>query len=243
MPLAEVPAGVVPPPAAPPPVSPEAQSATTTVAPPPEPTQQALAADQASYTPDPRCGLIDHSCKHLHLEVALDGGGEHIVENSVFGFNDSTGKVTSTGPAWGARVGTRLTSWFGLDLHYIGMNNHVNGAAASTAGGTALLTSAATFEIRFIAPIPYVQPYIVGGIGFYHTSVTGSDAATAKSPFFGGTSKGSPVGFGIQVPIKYGVTVGGEAIYHRMFGEVYSRNDQFDGGDFTSFTAVVRAAL
>lgn len=239
VPLSQEPTQVV----APPPV--QAQT-TTTVAPAPVPvsTTTTTSAEQSGYVvQEKRCGLVDHSCRHPHLEFALDGGGAGFNESGPFGFNTSIGHVTSAGPSWGARVGADLLPWLGVDAHYIGMNNQVHGAAVSTAGGTGLLTTGATLEVRFIAPLPYVQPYAIVGGGVYHTALTGNDAAQANSQLYSGTSWGMPLGVGLNVPIQDGVSVGAEAVYHRLFGESYSNNTDFDGGDITTFNAVVRAKL
>ena len=226
---------------------------TQVVAPPPPPSPPApvpvattttTSAEESGYVQhEKRCGLIDHSCKHPHVEFALDGGAASFNESGPFSFNTSIGHVTSTGPAWGARVGTNLFRWLGVDAHYIGMNNDVHGAASSTVGSTALLTSGGTVEVRFILPIPFVQPYALVGGGIYHTAVTGSDAARANSQLFSGTSWGMPLGVGLNIPIQDGVSLGAEAVYHRMFGESYSLNADFNGGDLTTFNAVVRANL
>ena len=82
-----------------------------------------------------------------------------------------------------------------------------------------------------------MQPYAIVGLGVYHTAVTGDDAAKAGSQLYSGTSKGAPLGIGINVPISDGISAGGEAVYNRMFGESYSNNQDFPGGDITTFNA------
>lgn len=75
------------------------------------------------------------------------------------------------------------------------------------------------------------------------TSVTGSDNAQAATPLTGSTEFGVPIGLGLSIPITNGVSVGAELTYHRFFGESFSADEEFGGGDLTTMNAVVRGRL
>ena len=186
------------------------------------------------------CGLINKSCKGPHLEASIEGGAASFNESGPFGFSTGIGSASKFGGTWGIRVGASLTKWLALDAHYVGMNNRATGAGTPD-GSVSLFTSGVTGEFRLTAPIPYVQPYIVGGAGVYTTSVTGGDVALRKSPLYGSTEFGIPMGVGLTIPISNGVSVGGEATYHRFFGEAFSDVEEIGGGDLTTFAGVVRA--
>ena len=195
------------------------------------------------YAPaEPSCGLVNRSCKGAHLALAIEGGASSYNESSPFSFNTGTGSVSASGPSWGLRVGVELSKWLAFDAHYMGTNNHANGVATPN-GSVSLLTSTATGEARFTAPIPYVQPYLLLGAGLYSTSVTGSNTARAASPLTGSTEFGVPVGVGLSIPISNGVSAGAELTYHRLFGESFSKDEEFGGGDLTTMNAVIRARL
>ena len=221
-------------PAAAPPATPPATQAV--VEPPPDPPPTATVSNKDA------CGLVFRSCKVPHLALAIEGGIASFEEDTPFGFNTSIGSRTSTGPAWGARVGVEIFRWFAVDLHYSGMNNHAFGDAAPT-GSVHLLTSAGTGELRFTLPLPYVQPYVFGGLGAYATIKTGSTAARAGSALHSTTEPGVPLGVGVSVPIYSGFSAGAELTYHRLLGEEFSKNTSFDGGDLTTANIVLRVRL
>lgn len=200
----------------------------------------------ASAQEEPRrlegCGLVIHTCKLPHLTLALDGGVGTTNESGPFGFNTGVGTVTNAGPSWGIRAGVDLYKWIAIEAHYIGIDNHGTNDATPN-GSVHMLTSAGTGEFRFTIPFKYVQPYAYVGAGVYHTSITGSTTAKNASPLFGSTELGMPLGLGIGVPLTGAITFGGEVTYHRLFGEQFANNDEFEGGDFTTFNAVLRARL
>ena len=209
------------------------QTSTTTV----------TSAEPMPYVPAKKsCGLINHDCKGPHFALAIEGGAAAFQEAGPFAFNTGIGSVSSTGPSWGFRVGADLTRWLGVDAHYVGMNNRASGEAIP-GGSVSLLTSGFTGELRFTAPIPYVQPYLLTGAGVYTTSITGSNAAQGKSPLFGSTEFGVPLGVGLSIPISDGVSAGGELTYHRFFGESFAGKEEIGGGDLTTMNTVVRARL
>lgn len=188
---------------------------------------------------DASCSWRPRACAYPHLVLGLDAGISHWAEGNPFGFGSGTGSVTSTGPAWGLRVGVELTRWFAIEAHYIGIYNSAN-ASVSQGETRGLLTSAGTGELRFTAPTPIVQPYLFLGAGIYSTSVSG---AAATTELFGSTEFGMPVGVGFSVSLPRGLSVGAEATYHRLFGESLSDNEEIGGGDPFTLNAVLRARL
>ncbi len=185
------------------------------------------------------CTLSHHPCAYPHLAVAIDGGVSHFTESNPFGFDTGVGSITSTGPAWGARVGVELRPWFAIDAHYIGMSNRAD-ASQSVGGRRSLLTNAAVAEFRFTIPTHSVEPYAFIGAGVYSTKITGSSTAT---PLYGSTEFGMPIGLGFGVPLCPGLSLGAEVAYHRLFSEAFEDNDDIGGGDPTSATVVLRARL
>ena len=198
---------------------------------------------QSETTPEKRpCGLLGHPCSYPHFALALEGGVVSTNESGPFSFDTGVGTVSHTGPSWGLRGGVELLSWFAIDAHYIGMNNHASGEAEPT-GGVTLFTNAFNGELRFTVPLKYVQPYLFTGAGVYTTSITGATSAKNGSPLHGSTELGIPIGLGLGIPVTHAISVGGELTYHRLFGEEFSKNEEIGGGDFTTFNAVVRARL
>jgi len=187
----------------------------------------------------PPCTVKHQPCAYPHLAVAVDGGVSHFGEGEPFGFKTGTGSATSTGPAWGARFGAEFAPWFALEAHYIGMSNHAKDFT-SVGGSRGLFTNALVAELRFTAPVPYVQPYLFVGGGVYSTSITGSSTSTQLT---GSTEFGVPIGVGLAVAVCPGVSVGAELTYHRFFGESFSENEDIGGGEPLTGNAVVRVRL
>ena len=191
------------------------------------------------YVPRDSCTWGPRPCKLPLWTVAVDAGVSHFVEGGPFGLDTGTGSITAWGPAWGLRFGAELTRWFAVDAHYIGLYNKAD-RSVSTGGRRGLLTSAAALELRFTAPTPYVQPYLFFGPGIYGTSITGSSTSTALE---GSTEFGIPIGVGLSVPLPRGLSIGGELVYHRFFGESFAEDEEIGGGDPLTMNAVLRARL
>jgi hypothetical protein len=53
------------------------------------------------------------------------------------------------------------------------------------------------------------------------------------------------LGFGVDVPLTWHLSVGAEGVYHHQSNETYSSDttNGIDGGDLTTFDIVVRARL
>jgi hypothetical protein len=71
------------------------------------------------------------------------------------------------------------------------------------------------------------------------------DAAKAASPLFSSAQAGIPLGFGLDVPLTWHVSLGAEATYHFQLGESYSlvKTNGIDGGDLSTFNLVARVRL
>lgn len=192
----------------------------------------------------PPCQFRDRPCSAFpHLTLAIDVGGGAFEEGQPFGFGAGTGSGTSPGPAWGFRVGVELMSWLAIDAHYMGASSLIN-KDYSPAGPARLVTNAALAEIRLTLPLRYVQPYIFGGFGVYSTTVSGNThQARNGTEFQASTEPGAPMGFGISIPITERLNLGAEATYHFFIGEKFSYNEELEGGDVTTFNAVLRMRL
>ena len=215
-----------------------------------EPSAQTVAPDATASlpvteppapTPPPAvaCSWSARACTYPHLVMGVDLGVSHFNEGNPFGFGTGTGSISSTGPAWGLRVGAEINTWFAIEAHYIGMSNATD-ADRSAGVSRHLFTNALVAELRFTAPVPYVQPYLFIGGGLYSTSLTGSSASTELK---GSTEFGVPVGVGFSVPLSRGLSLGAEGVYHRFFGESYSENEDIGGGEPSSASAVLRFRL
>ncbi|MEO6603078.1 MAG: outer membrane beta-barrel protein [Polyangiaceae bacterium] len=185
------------------------------------------------------CSWSKRACVYPHLVLGVDAGLSHFNEGNPFGFDTSVGSISSTGPSWGLRVGAEFTPWFAIEAHYIGMTNATD-ADRSAGVSRHFFTNAVVAEFRFTAPTPYVQPYLFIGGGLYSTKLTGSSASTELT---GSTEFGLPVGLGFSVPLSRGLSIGAEGVYHRLFSESFSDNEDIGGGEPSSASAVLRVRL
>src|SRR5208283_1170712 len=112
------------------------------------------------------------------LMFGADVGISKMNESGAFGFNNGVGAVTDAGPAWGVRGGVEFLPWLALEARYVGMYNSTR-ASVSPAGSTGYFTTGGEAIVRFTAPLPYVHPYVFGGVGYYDNSLIGSSSARA----------------------------------------------------------------
>lgn len=193
--------------------------------------------------PAPPCYFRDRPCNTKpHLALGLDLGGGAFEEGQPFGFGAGTGSGVSPGPAWGIRIGFEFTRWLALDAHYIGSMNLIN-KQYSPAGPARLVTNGALAELRLTLPISYIQPYLFGGVGYYSTSISGTYEARTGTAFHTSAEPGFPMGVGFGFPITERLSIGAEAAYHLFIGENFSENEAIEGGDITSFNAMLRIRL
>jgi hypothetical protein len=127
-----------------------------------------------------------------------------------------------------------------LEGRYLGMYNSAQ-ASVSPAGSAGFLTTGAAAVVRLTAPLPFVHPYIFGGAGYYDIALVGSSGSELHSS----SQCGIPMGFGLDVPLTWHLSVGAEATYHYQIQESYSAvtTNGIDGGDLSTFNAVLRARL
>jgi hypothetical protein len=172
------------------------------------------------------------------LELGVAAGVSAMNESGPFGFHNGVGGVMKAGPAWGVLVGLVVLPWLSLEARYLGSYDPAD-AVVSTSGG--FLGSAGTAVVRLTAPLPYVHPYLFGGIGYYAFSFVGSSGSVLHSS----SQAGIPMGIGIEVPLDYHLSVGVEASYNFQLGEDFSdvTTNGIDGGDITRFDLVLRARL
>jgi hypothetical protein len=202
----------------------------------------------AEEAPDPFCR--DHwfamgSCRDRRwagpeLMLGVDLGASVMEEHGPFGFGNGVGSVMNPGPAWGVRVGVELLPWIALEAHYLGMYNSAQ-PVVSTGSSGGFFTSGVVAVLRLTAPLPYVHPYIFGGGGYYDVALIGASGSELHSS----SQCGIPMGFGLDVPLTYHLSLGGEATYHYQFQESFSdvTTNGIDGGDFSTFNLVLRARL
>lgn len=172
--------------------------------------------------------------------LGVDLGVSAMNEHGPFSFNDGVGSVTSAGPAWGLRAGVELFPWLALEARYLGMYDSIR-ASVSPGGSVGFLTSGVSGVVRLTAPLPFVHPYVFGGVAYYDVALAGSSGSELHSS----SQAGIPLGFGFDVPLTYHLSVGAEATYHYQIQESYSSvtTNGIDGGDLSTFNAVLRARL
>jgi hypothetical protein len=144
-----------------------------------------------------------------------------------------------TGGTWGVRVGVDFFDWLGLEARYFGMANALY--APAVGAGTAL-TNGGSAVLRWTAPIPWVQPYVLTGVGGYHTAVQQSTQSTA------GVLRSQsylvfPIGFGLNVPLGRYVAVGVESDYHVIVNTADETNTSWNQTGIWTGSAVVRFRL
>ncbi len=186
-------------------------------------------------------GCRDRPWDGPRFVFGVDLGVSHMNEGGAFGFGNGVGSVTDAGPAWGLRGGVELLTWLALEAHYVGIYNSAT-SAVSSLGSVGFLTTGGDAIVRLTLPIPYVQPYILGGIGYYEVALVGSASALPGSQLYSSHQPGIPLGVGLDVPLSWHVSLGFEATYHFQIGEVYSSNttNGIDGGDLSTFNVVMR---
>lgn len=174
------------------------------------------------------------------LVLGVDLGVSAMNESGPVGFDSGVGAVTDPGPAWGLRVGVELFSWLSLEARYLGMWNSAQGSV-SPLGSVGFFTTAGAGVVRLTAPLPYVHPYVFGGIGYYDNALVGSAPALPGSQLFSSYEPGTPLGIGVDVPLTWHLSLGLEATYHHLIGEVFSSNtvNGIDGGDISTVNVVL----
>jgi len=118
------------------------------------------------------------------------------------------------------------------------MYDSVN-ALLSPSGG--FLSSAVLGVVRLTAPLPFVRPYMFGGVGYYDFAFVGPSASVMHSS----SQPGVPMGLGVDVPLTYHLSVGAEWTDNFQIGESFASvsTNKIDGGDVTRFDLVLRARL
>jgi opacity protein-like surface antigen len=176
------------------------------------------------------------------IVVGVDLGVAKMVESGPFGFNNGVGSVTGAGASWGARAGVEFFDWLAVEARYSGSRTSVH-ASAAPAGSLAFVSTAADLTLRLSAPLPWVHPYIFGGMGYNQVSLAGSTEARAGSPLHSSGQTEIAMGFGVDVPLTWRLSVGFEATYHFQLSEDFSEDmtNGIDGGDISTFNALVRA--
>jgi hypothetical protein len=208
----------------------------------------ALAQDTTSPEPERFCSdhwLAMGRCRERdwtgpEILFGMDLGVSAMNESGPFGFGNGVGAVTNAGPAWGLRAGIELVPWLALEARYVGMYNSAQ-ASVGPAGGVGFLTTGGEAVVRLTAPLPFVHPYVFGGVGYYDNALVGSVGSELNSS----SEAGVPMGFGLEVPLTWHFSLGAEATYHFLLHESFSSvtTNGIDGGDLSTFNAVLRLRL
>ena len=188
----------------------------------------------------PRAVIVGDS---IHVRRRRRGGQDER-RSGPFSFGNGIGSVTEAGPSWGVRAGVELLPWLAFEARYVGAYTGLQ-SSVSPAGALGFLTTAGEIVARFTAPLPYVHPYVLAGVGYYDVALKGGDAAKAASPLFSSSQVGIPLGVGLDVPLTWHVSLGAEATYHFQLGESFSsvQTNGIDGGDVSTFNLVARVRL
>jgi len=142
-------------------------------------------------------------------------------EGGVGGFGASAGDAARPGVTWGGRAAVEFLPWLAVEGRYMGMWNEGDDAVAGP--DVALITHAGVGVVRLTMPIRVVQPYAFWGLGVYHTSLLGSDAALQTTTLKRTINGGTPLGVGLALPIDRRWTFGLGGAYHGLFGESFYR--------------------
>ena len=206
------------------------------------------AVDDTAQDPDQFCRdnwFALWRCRDRHwagpeVLLGVDLGVSAMNEGGPVSFKEGVGAVTHAGPAWGIRAGVELFPWLAIEARYAGIYNAAR-ASASPTGRVGFLTTASEGVVRLTAPLPFVHPYLFGGVGYYDISLIGTPSAKAGSVFNSSSQPGIPLGFGLDVPLTWHLSLGVEATYHYLIGESFSSvtTSGIDGGDLSTVNAVL----
>jgi len=237
-----------------------AQDAATRPAPPPRvaslsPAETATPSAAAAPEPSPdradcrRDWLAMGRCRDRkwtgpEIMLGADFGLSAMTETGPFGLNKGVGGATEAGPSWGVRAGVEILPWLGVEGRYVGMYNSIQ-TSMSPAGSVGFATTGGEAVLRLTAPLPFVHPYVFGGVGYYDVALAGSSTAQAGTVFHSSSQPGFPMGFGVDVPLTFYLAVDAEATYHYQLHEDYSAvtTNGIDGGDLTTFAVVLRVRM
>ncbi|HEY3820162.1 MAG TPA: hypothetical protein VGL81_23520 [Polyangiaceae bacterium] len=176
------------------------------------------------------------------ITFGLDFGVAAMTEAGPFGFGKGIGGATYAGPSWGFRASVELLPWLGLEGRYLGAYNGGQGSVTPS-GSVGFLSTGGEAVLRVTAPLPFVRPYVLGGVGYYDITLAGGSAAQAASVLHSSAQPGIPMGVGVDIPLTWYLSLGVEAAYHFQLGESFASvtTNGIDGGDITTFGAVLRA--
>lgn len=176
------------------------------------------------------------------ISMGVDFGVAAMTEAGPFGFGRGVGSATDVGPAWGFRASVELLRWLGLEGRYLGAYNAARGSV-SPAGSVGFLSTGGEAVLRLSAPIPFVHPYVLGGVGYYDMALVGGSTAQAASVLHSSSQPDIPMGVGVAVPLTWYLSLDVEATYHFQLGESFASvtTNGVDGGDITTFEVALRA--
>lgn len=144
--------------------------------------------------------------------VALTANG------GVEGYTGTLAPRVDAGGSWGVMLTGQPNKIVGLELGYSGAVNNIDDPAAS---GGQIVRNGGTANLKFSLYPSVVEPYLFGGVGFAHNTVT--HTAHLEGGYRGDTFGMIPVGGGLNFHIgKF--TAGARGSYDFLFSRNFSPN-------------------
>jgi hypothetical protein len=142
-----------------------------------------------------------------------------LVVGSTFGVaaytNATFGRLL--GNAWNFDVGAEFFRFASVFVRYQGVWSPAPPPFESSVGA---ISNGASLITRFAIPIPYVQPYFQGGIGFLHNDTFGIIGNSNAPPLPSNTGQ-FPVGGGLDIRFTRSFAITGEFMYYFLFNEQF----------------------
>jgi len=117
-------------------------------------------------------------------------------------------------------------------------------ASMSPAASVGFVTTGGKRFLRLTAPLPFVRPYVFGGVGTTTSlwparRTRRQDRCSTRAP------AGPPHRFRPRRPAHWYLSLDAEATYHYLIGESFSAvtTNGIDGGDVSTVNAVLRVRM
>lgn len=135
------------------------------------------------------------------------------VQGGLGGFTGNMARVAPVGGNWQLRAGVELLPWIAVSANYSGLAANV----ASDLGGpnTSIVNNGIFGDVRLIAPLYRVRPYVFAGVGYNWMNVVYRDGGPQNSPLRSTSAPILPFGLGINFQITRSLFVGVEGTYER----------------------------
>lgn len=159
------------------------------------------------------------------------------LQGGVGGFTGNMARLTYAGVSWQVRAGIELFPWLALSANYSGLGV---GSAADTAGAdTQIVNNAAYADLRLIAPLGIVRPYLFVGAGYNWMSVLN---AAQNSPLRSAATPIVPIGIGVNFRLSRQFFIGAEATFERNVNDATLTPSSPESGRGDTWNAVLSFA-